>query len=122
MNNDYRRDGYLIARGLFSRDEISVLSAEANRVLARQDLIDFNNLLCRWLNHFQTEECRFACFDPIIDLSDSIDREARDTRLFDLISSLYGEEICLFKDTLIDKPPGAMDYGMQEIGGSSPLS
>ena len=86
MNNDYRRDGYLIARGLFSRDEISVLSAEANRVLARQDLIDFNNLRCRWLNHFQTEECRFDCSDPIIDLSDSIDRAARDTKLFDLIS------------------------------------
>lgn len=80
-NPEYESEGYAIARGLFSLEEIAVISAEANRVFARRDLIDFNNLRCRWLNHHETSECRFDCFDPITDLSDPVDRIARDPLL-----------------------------------------
>jgi len=110
----FRELGYCVVRGLFSREEIAAVSAEANRVFGRKDLIDFNNLRCRWLNHYETQECRFDCFDPITDLSDAIDRMARDPRLLDLLSTLYGEEACLFKDKLIYKPPGAMGYGLHQ--------
>jgi len=113
-SGDYQSQGYLIARGLFSHDEIATVSVEANRVLGRKDLVDFNNLRCRWLNHYETEECRFDCFDPITDLSDPIDRLARDPRLVDLVSTLYGETACLFKDKLIYKPPGAKGYGLHQ--------
>ena len=114
-NPEYESEGYAIARGLFSLEEIAVISAEANRVFARRDLIDFNNLRCRWLNHHETSECRFDCFDPITDLSDPVDRIARDPRLLNWLESLYGEEACLFKDKLIYKPPGAMGYALHQL-------
>lgn len=113
-SEQFRELGYCVIPGLFSRGEIAAVSAEANRVFGRKELIDFNNLRCRWLNHHETQECRFDCFDPITDLSDAIDRMARDPRLLDLLSTVYGEEACLFKDKLIYKPPGAMGYGLHQ--------
>lgn len=110
----YRETGYAIVRGVFSIAEIAALSEEANRVLGLSQLIDINNLRCRWQNHYQTEECRFDCFDPVIDLSPVIERIARDQRLVDIVSALYGEVACLFKDKLIYKPPGAKGYGLHQ--------
>jgi len=110
----YRATGLSVVRGVFSIDEIAAVSEEANRVLGLSELIDINNLRCRWQNHHQTEECRFDCFDPIIDLSAPIERMARDRRILEIVSALYGEEACLFKDKLIYKPPGAKGYGLHQ--------
>ncbi len=110
----YRADGYAIVKHVFSPGEMAALSEEANRLFALGDLIDVDNLRCRWQNHVETSECRFDCFDPIIDLSDAFERAARDERLFDIVASLYGEPACLFKDKLIYKPPGATGYGLHQ--------
>jgi hypothetical protein len=110
----YLLDGYLVCRGLIPRHEIAEVSAEANRVFGRRDLIDFRNIRCRWQNHFETGECRFDTFDPVIDLSDTIARIARDPRILDVVGALYGEQACLFKDKLIYKPPGATGYGLHQ--------
>jgi hypothetical protein len=112
--NEYRETGLAVLRGVFSLAEIKAVSDEADRALQLTSLIDSNNLRCRWQNHYQTEECRFDCFDPIIDLSPTIERMARDQRVIDIVSSLYGEEACLFKDKLIYKPPGAKGYGLHQ--------
>lgn len=110
----YRETGYAIVRHVFERAEIVDLSNEANRLFGRRDLIDFNNLRCRWQNHVETGECRFDCFDPVIDLSPVVERIARDARLSGIVSTLYGEPACLFKDKLIYKPPGAQGYGLHQ--------
>jgi len=110
----YQRDGFVIARGLLPREEVAALSAEAERVFAREDLKDSDNLRCRWSNHFETNECRFDCFDPVIDLSPLCERIARDPRIVDAVSALYGEPACLFKDKLIFKPPGAKGYDLHQ--------
>ena len=34
----------------------------------RADLIDSDNIRCRWQNQSETKECRFDCFDPVIDM------------------------------------------------------
>src|SRR5215470_210599 len=73
----YKEDGFLIVRGVFTADEISALDVEAERLYLRSDLIDTDNIRCRWQNHFQTGECRFDCFDPVIDLSAACERVAR---------------------------------------------
>src|SRR5579862_3870025 len=110
----YQSDGYIIVRQVFSDEEMAALSEEANRLLRLRDLIDVNNVRCRWQDHVETKECRFDCFDPVIDLSDVFDRAARDERLFDIVAGLYGEPACLFKDKLIYKPPGATGYGLHQ--------
>ena len=112
--DEYQETGLAVLRGIFSADEINAISEEANRVLQRTDLIDNKNLRCRWQNHHLTEECRFDCFDPIIDLSPTIEQMARDPRVLEIVSALYGEEACLFKDKLIFKPPGAKGYGLHQ--------
>jgi hypothetical protein len=110
----YVADGFLVVRGLFSADEMRQAAAEADRLFARRDLIDSNNLRCRWQDHYQTGECRFDTFDPVIDLSPLMDRIAHDERILDLLGELYGEEACLFKDKLIFKPPGAKGYALHQ--------
>lgn len=110
----YKNDGFLMVRGVFTADEISALDAEAERIQRRTDLIDTDNIRCRWQNHFQTGECRFDCFDPVIDPSPAYERVARSPQLLDLVGQLYGERACLFKDKLIFKPPGAEGYRLHQ--------
>jgi ectoine hydroxylase-related dioxygenase (phytanoyl-CoA dioxygenase family) len=106
----YHRDGFTIVRSMFSRAEIAEMALEAERLFQRNDLIDSDNIRCRWQNHVETGECRFDCFDPVIDLSPVFEKVARDPRLLEAVSEIYGEQACLFKDKLIFKPPGALGY------------
>jgi ectoine hydroxylase-related dioxygenase (phytanoyl-CoA dioxygenase family) len=110
----YRADGFLIVREMFSPEEIAALTADADRVFQRADLKDSDNIRCRWQNDVNTGECRFDCFDPIIDLSPVCERVARDARLIDLVSDVYGEPAHLFKDKLIFKPPSALGYALHQ--------
>ncbi|PWT86607.1 MAG: hypothetical protein C5B57_00765 [Blastocatellia bacterium] len=110
----YHADGFLIVRQVFSRERIAELSAEADRLQNRSDLIDTDNIRCRWQNHVDTGECRFDCFDPVIDLSEVLERTARDPQLLAIVSALYGEPACLFKDKLIFKPAGAQGYKLHQ--------
>ena len=81
---------------------------------SRTDLIDTNNIRCRWQDDVNTGECRFDCFDPVIDLSDACERAARDPALLEIVGALYGEPACLFKDKLIFKPAGTLGYKLHQ--------
>jgi 2-aminoethylphosphonate dioxygenase len=111
----YHTDGFVVVRNVFAVERITELQAEAERLRQRVDLIDTDNIRCRWQNEVDTGECRFDCFDPVIDLSDVCARAAREPRLLDIVSSLYGEPACLFKDKLIFKAPG--HAGLQPPSG-----
>src|SRR5258708_31573592 len=95
-------------------EEVSDLAIQARRLFQRTDLIDSDNIRCRWQNHVETGECRFDCFDPVIDLSPLFEKLARDPRIIDAVSALYGEQACMFKDKLIFKPAGASGYAMHQ--------
>ncbi len=110
----YRREGYLILRGVFSAQEVAEMAAEAARVSERKDLIDMDNIRCRWQNSASTQECRFDCFDPVIDLSPALEKVARDQRIISTMSRLFGEQAFLFKDKLIFKTPGATGYALHQ--------
>src|SRR5262245_31810385 len=110
----YDDNGFLIVREVFARDEVASLAAEAESILGRSELIDKQNIRCRWQDHVETGECRFDCFDPVIDISDVCARAARDPKLLEIVGALYGEPACLFKDKLIFKPPGALGYQLHQ--------
>lgn len=110
----YAADGYLILRGVFSAQEMADLEAEANQLWWRKDLVDKDNIRCRWQDHVGTGECTFECFDPIIDLGAVCGRIALDRRILDPLASIYGADACLFKDKLIYKPPGVKGYGLHQ--------
>jgi 2-aminoethylphosphonate dioxygenase len=110
----YHRDGFVTLGGVFSGEEIAELERDAGRLFQRTDLIDSDNIRCRWQNHVETGECRFDCFDPVIDLSPAFAKLALDERIIAAVSGLYGERACLFKDKLIFKPPGAAGYALHQ--------
>jgi len=112
--NDYEQNGFLIVREVFSKFEMSLLAIEADRLLDMTHLMDTNNIRCRWQNHVESNECQFDAFDPVIDLSPMCAQLARDPRLIDIASALYGEPARLFKDKLIFKRPGARGYDLHQ--------
>ncbi len=115
FRSDYERDGFVIARGFFSKAEIAAALAEAERVEKEfAHLKDTKNRRCRWQDNAFTGDCQFDAFDPIIDLSPVIAKLARDPRLLEFVGSLYGETACLFKDKLIFKHPGAKGYALHQ--------
>lgn len=111
---DYRRDGFLVARSLFTREEIDAARTEAELLRQRQDLIHKDNLRCRWQTNVVTGECQFETFDPVLDLAPRCRALAGHPRLLNLLAEVYGEEACLFKDKLIYKPPGVKGYGLHQ--------
>jgi ectoine hydroxylase-related dioxygenase (phytanoyl-CoA dioxygenase family) len=110
----FDRDGYLIVRNMFSPEEIAEIAAESEGLFARTDLICTENIRCRWQNHVETGACNFDCFDPVADLAPAMGQLARDRRLIDILSTIYDEEACLFKDKIIFKPPGAEGYALHQ--------
>jgi ectoine hydroxylase-related dioxygenase (phytanoyl-CoA dioxygenase family) len=110
----YHEQGFVVVRGVFPAGQIAELEAEADRLHERTDLIDTNNIRCRWQDDADTKECRFDCFDPVIDLSAVCARVARDSRLLEIIGALYGQPACLFKDKLIFKAPGTLGYDLHQ--------
>ena len=110
----YHANGFMTLPGLFAADEITALRTEADRLFQLTDLIDSDNIRCRWQNHVETGECRFDCFDPVIDLSPPFHQLAHDYRIVDTVSAIYGEQAFLFKDKLIFKPAGALGYAMHQ--------
>jgi len=109
----YQRDGFVTARGIFAA-EAKALQDECERLTGLKQFIDVNNIRCRWQDHAETGECRFDCFDPVIDISPVCERIARSPLLSDMVAQLYGEPAFLFKDKLIFKPPGAKGYDMHQ--------
>src|SRR5581483_5837020 len=110
----YHADGFVVVRQLLPPERIAALDREAVRLRGRHDLIDADNIRCRWQNDADTGECRFDCFDPVIDLSDVCRETALDPRILDIVSTLYGEPACLCKDKLIFKPPGTLGYKLHQ--------
>ncbi len=109
----YHRDGFITAHGIFAA-EAEALQNEAVRLTGLAPLIDSNNIRCRWQDHAETGECRFDCFDPVIDISPVCERIARSPVLSDMAAQLYSEPAFLFKDKLIFKPPGTKGYDMHQ--------
>lgn len=114
LARQFQTEGYGILRNVFAADEMAELDREAQKLLERRDLIETNNLRCRWQDDVETGACVFDAFDPVIDLSSACGRFAHDQRLLDLVQALYGEPGHLFKDKLIFKPPGAKGYGLHQ--------
>jgi ectoine hydroxylase-related dioxygenase (phytanoyl-CoA dioxygenase family) len=103
----YQEQGYLLLRRIFTAAEVAELSAEADRLLERTDLMVPRNLRVRFKPHVETGAPLFEVFDPFLDLAPVASRLVADRRLLDALHGIYGEEACLFKDKLIYKAPGS---------------
>ncbi len=113
--DDYRHAGFVIRRGAFAAGKMAELAAECNRLLTEHaDLIDPCNLRCRFMAHVETGESLFEVFDPVNDIAPICRRFSSDPQLLALVESLVGGPVCLFKEKLIFKPPGALGYNLHQ--------
>lgn len=110
----WREDGYLIVRELFRPDEMAELSAEAWKLTYHRELIDKQNLRCRYQPTHDGLDCLWETFDPVIDLSPLCGEFAADERILAILHQLYGQPACLFKDKLIFKQPGTKGYELHQ--------
>lgn len=110
----YHEDGFLIVREVFTPDEVAALAAEADTLVGRKELIDTQNIRCRWQDHVETKQCTFDCFDPVIDIGPVCRYFAYDQRILSVLRLIYDDEAHLFKDKLIFKPPGATGYALHQ--------
>src|SRR5580692_9903966 len=81
----YDEDGFIVVRGVFTA-ETARLASEADRLLDRTDLIDKENLRCRFQANCTGGDCVFETFDPVIDLSAAIRDVALDSRILHLLA------------------------------------
>jgi hypothetical protein len=107
QHEQFQRDGYLVLRGFFARDDLAAVDRETDALLARDDLKDPANLRVRWKYHCETGEPLFDCFDPVIDLSPGARALANDPRLRAVLEDLHGDRVHLFKDSVTYKLGGA---------------
>jgi ectoine hydroxylase-related dioxygenase (phytanoyl-CoA dioxygenase family) len=114
QRTQFQRDGYVVLRGLFSRDDLAAADRETHALLDREDLKDRNNLRVRWQYHYETGDPVFELFDPVVDLSPGVRALADDARLRAVIEDLLGDRVHLFKDKLIYKPAGAGGYPLHQ--------
>jgi len=73
-----------------------------------------NNLRVRWTHHVDTDVPIFELFDPIVDIAPRCRELALAPRLTAVLAGLLGDKVCLFKDKLIYKPPGAAGYPLHQ--------
>jgi ectoine hydroxylase-related dioxygenase (phytanoyl-CoA dioxygenase family) len=110
----YRKDGYLVVRGVFSAAEVAEVAAETDALLSRKELMAQSNLRVRWQYHYQSGEPIFELFDPVTDLSPRCDGWYRDRRVTSVVAQLLGDEVRPIKDKLIYKPAGAGGYPLHQ--------
>jgi hypothetical protein len=114
MREAFERDGYVVLRGLFSRQEIDAVAAETDALLSREDLKSNTNLRVRWQYHFETGAPIFELFDPVTDIAPRCDALMRDRRLMDAVEELHGDRVHPIKDKLIYKAPGSGGYPLHQ--------
>jgi ectoine hydroxylase-related dioxygenase (phytanoyl-CoA dioxygenase family) len=106
----YRRDGYLVAKGIFTIDECAEMRLEADRLAAWKEITSPNNLRTemRELSRGRYETNKF---DPVVDVSSVFQGVVEDGRIQGLLSSFLDGRPLLFKDKLIFKNAGHDGFG-----------
>lgn len=111
----YLVDGFLVLRRVFSPEEMDHIRTECDRlVIECSDRIDARNVRCRFMPHHETGAQLFEVFDPVNDLSETLQSVCHDARLTSCLEAIYGEPPELFKEKLIFKMPGAKGYGLHQ--------
>jgi ectoine hydroxylase-related dioxygenase (phytanoyl-CoA dioxygenase family) len=110
MRAAYERDGYVVIPGLVPPEVLAAVREQSSRLLADSEIVDRNNLRCRYKIRPSDGEQLLDAIDPVADLVPAIKELAQSPAVLGVLRDLYGEEARLFKDKLIVKPPGSPGY------------
>jgi ectoine hydroxylase-related dioxygenase (phytanoyl-CoA dioxygenase family) len=106
----YRRDGFVVARGVLTSGEIEALRGEEERLWS-EAAKDLEREGVFWRKH-ETLGRVADRLDPVRTISTCFAAVAEDSRMMALASCVLGASSTFFKDKLITKPPGTHGYGL----------
>lgn len=95
---------------MFRLEETNAVNAEAEALFSDPQIVNPTNLRCRWQRHHNSGRAVFDGFDPVVDISKRCSTIASDRRIEQILSSIYNEKPCLFRDKLLFKRPGSEGY------------
>jgi hypothetical protein len=110
LAQEYWEKGYVMLRGLFSKEEIAQCQIETDRLL-QQDWVNPNNIRTPFRMGSNKAPERI---DPIVDMSPLFQKIVSDERLLKVLRDILGDDALLFKDKLILKLPGVDGYTMHQ--------
>jgi ectoine hydroxylase-related dioxygenase (phytanoyl-CoA dioxygenase family) len=108
----YWRDGHVIVKGLFDRQEVLAWRSECDRLWASVPA-DRGNPRVQWRGRVGGGEIADR-IDPVLDISSVFDALSRDPRLIAAASCLLDGTAIPFRSKLITKRPGTAGYGLHQ--------
>jgi 2-aminoethylphosphonate dioxygenase len=111
--DEYRRDGFVVLRDVFSAGEVAEMRDECSRLIARHDLFE-KEIPEAQARRDLTGAVVCDRLDPVTPNSPLFKRVSRDPRLLGPVAAVLGGDPALFKDKLILKPPGTTGYGLHQ--------
>jgi 2-aminoethylphosphonate dioxygenase len=110
VKQEYRENGFLHRRGVFTPEEIAAFQAECDRLL-HLDLVHPDNIRTPFrMNSGETPER----IDPVVDISPVFAALVEDARIVNVVRDLFEDAPRLFKDKLILKLPGTSGYSAHQ--------
>jgi ectoine hydroxylase-related dioxygenase (phytanoyl-CoA dioxygenase family) len=110
--DSYRRDGYLIVKGVFDAGKVSQLQNECERLWATVPATR-DNPRVQWRGLIDGGEIADR-IDPVLDVSPLFAALARDKGLVAMASGVLDGSAMVFKCKLITKRPGTLGYKMHQ--------
>ena len=108
----YRRDGFVVARGLLDPAEVQSWMRETDRLWASLP-VDRSNARIHWRGQAGGGEVPDR-IDPILDISPLFAALARDSRLAGCAGQLLDGTAVPFRSKVITKRPGTLGYGLHQ--------
>jgi ectoine hydroxylase-related dioxygenase (phytanoyl-CoA dioxygenase family) len=121
ISNQFKTQGFVILREVFSQEEVKQWHDEVNRLLALSEIIHPDNLRTRfcWV---ERGTMQLQKFHPVCDISPIFMDVANDYRLTEVVDILLDGLPMLFSNKLIFQFPGQLGYSIhQDANWWSPL-
>ncbi|MBW4647345.1 MAG: phytanoyl-CoA dioxygenase family protein [Kastovskya adunca ATA6-11-RM4] len=112
-SSEFSIRGFVIIRNLLTPEEVNIFSEECDRLLNIPELIHEDNWRS-WFRKTTTGEKLFEKLDPAIDISPLIRKLTCSKNIISIVSEILKDEVLLFKDKLIFKPPRQNGYSLHQ--------
>ena len=100
----FRRDGFLLVRGMYSKDEVADISRWTDEIARSPEVAGRD---WKYFENSKNDESRILCrVENFVPFHEGFSRLITARRMQQAVSELFGEEAVLFKDKINFKLPG----------------
>jgi ectoine hydroxylase-related dioxygenase (phytanoyl-CoA dioxygenase family) len=113
LGREYWEKGYVVRRGVFSRDEAQAWRRECDRLVDATDLVHPHNIRTRFRTLTSGAQ-DLDRIDPVLDVSPLFAALAHDERILTLVRNALGGPALPFKGKAMVKTPAITGYKMHQ--------